>query len=346
MMITKMRLTSDELKVFKKIACEHDAKILSALGFEINGNINIQSACPVHGGDNKTAFSYHLGKCCWSCFTHNCHQKYGNDIIGLCRGLKKMNFQDTIDWIKEVISSDQFEEIKINKEQYNSLHNPLICDKRLKNLDPTHDFIQLRNFSEETCKYFESGVSVSGKTYHHRLMVPIRNISGELVGITGRSIFEKNNDGWYYPSRFTIDDKFKKLFVKWRNYPKGFNKSIEIYNIDKACSSIQSSGIVVIVEGPFDCWRLHSCGLKNTVALLGSSLSISQFNLLQKCGAKTFAIALDSDDAGQAAYQRIKSLYGDKVKISKIFFDKKDPDSLTDDEFNRYITPQINILTK
>jgi hypothetical protein len=59
-----MRLTSDELKVFKKIACEHDAKILSALGFEINGNINIQSACPVHGGDNKTAFSYHLGKCC------------------------------------------------------------------------------------------------------------------------------------------------------------------------------------------------------------------------------------------------------------------------------------------
>ena len=103
---------------------------------------------------------------------------------------------------------------------------------------------------------------------------------------------------------------------------------------------------MVIVEGPFDCWRLHSCGLKNTVALLGSSLSVSQFNLLQKCGAKTFAIALDSDDAGQAAYQRIKSLYGDKVKISKIFFDKKDPDSLTDEEFNRYITPQINILTK
>ena len=129
-----MRLTSDELKVFKKIACEHDAKILSALGFEINGNINIQSACPVHGGDNKTAFSYHLGKCCWSCFTHNCHQKYGNDIIGLCRGLKKMNFQDTIDWIKEVISSDQFEEIKINKEQYNSLHNPLICDKKTKKI--------------------------------------------------------------------------------------------------------------------------------------------------------------------------------------------------------------------
>lgn len=345
-MMTKTKLTSDELKSFKKIACENDTKILNALGFEINGNINIQSSCPVHGGDNQTAFSYHLGKCCWSCFTHNCHRKYGNDIIGLCRGLKKTSFQETIDWIREVINSDQFEEVKINREQYNSLYNPPICDKRLEKLDASHDFIKLRRFSEETCKYFESGVSTGGKTYHHRLMVPIRNVAGQLVGITGRSIFDKNNDGWYYPSRFTIDDKFKKLFVKWRNYPKGFNKSIEIYNIDKACATINSTGIAVIVEGPFDCWRLHSYGLKNTVALLGSSMSLNQLALLQKCGAKKLAIALDSDDAGQAAYQRIKNLYGDKIQMSKIFLDKKDPDGLTDDEFNKYVAPQLKVLSK
>ena len=342
----KTKLTSDELKAFKKIACENDTKILSALGFEVIGSSNIQSSCPVHDGDNQTAFSYHLGKCCWSCFTHGCHRKYGNDIIGLVRGLKKISFQETIDWIQEVIESEEFQQIKVNRSDNTQTFNQPLRDDRLKNLDPLHPFIKSRGFTESICKFFESGVSLKGKTYHHRLMVPIRNINGDLVGITGRSIFEKNLHGWHYPDSFTIDENFRRLFVKWRNYPRGFNKSIEIYNIQNACSSIDESGVAVIVEGPFDCWRFHSYGLKNTVAILGSSMSLNQINMLLKCGAKKLAIALDSDEAGQSAFKRIKNIYGDKIQIYKISMDKKDPDSLTEEEFTKYIVPQIKVLSK
>jgi hypothetical protein len=43
---------------------------------------------------------------------------------------------------------------------------------------------------------------------------------------------------------------------------------------------------------------------------------------------------------------RIKNLYGDKIQMSKIFLDKKDPDGLTDDEFNKYVAPQLKVLSK
>jgi len=345
-MTTKTTLNSEELKIFKKIACENDYKILQALGFEFNGSSAVQQECPVHGGDNQTAFSYHFGKCCWSCFTHGCHHKYGNDIIGLVRGLKKISFSDAIDWIQSVIDSDDFADAIVSRNRQELADNKIISDARLSKLDQNHDFIKSRGFSPELCKFFEAGVSTNGKTYHHRLMIPIRNINGNLVGITGRSIFEKNNLGWYFPEKYTIDETYRKLYGKWRHYPKGFNKSIEIYNIHNAASEIKKTGFAVIVEGPFDCWRMHMYGVRNVVAVMGSSLSNRQADLLQSVGANKLGLMMDSDEAGIKAASRIKSLFNSRFSISKILTDNKDPDMLSREDFESQVLPQIQVLTK
>jgi len=345
-MMTKTILNSEEIKIFKKIACENDYKILQALGFEFNGNSSVQQECPVHGGDNPTAFSYHFGKCCWSCFTHGCHQKYGNDIIGLVRGLKQISFAESIEWIQSVIESDDFNDFSITRNRQEIVSNKVISDGRLSKLDKSHQFIKSRGFTEKVCEFFEAGVSLNGKTYHHRLMIPIRNINGDLVGITGRSIFEKNKLGWYFPEKYTIDETYRKLYAKWRHYPKGFNKSIEIYNINNAADEIKSSGFAVVVEGPFDCWRMHMYGIKNVVGIMGSSMSNRQADLLHSVGAVKLGLMLDSDEAGTKAASKIKSLFNSRFSISKILTDNKDPDMLSLEEFNCKVLPQIKVLSK
>lgn len=340
---TTKKLSSDELREFKKIACENDTKIVQALGFEYAGGSSIQQSCPIHGGDNPSAFSYHFGKCCWSCFTHQCHKKLGNDIIGLVRGVLGLSFQDAITWIQEIINSEKFEPFLVEREQP-KIVNPVLSHDRLKKLDCKHPFIKSRGFTEEIACFFESGVSLFGKTYHHRLMVPIKNQNGDLVGITGRSIFAKNEHGWHYPKNYTISEEFRRLYVKWRNYPKGFNKSIEVYNIHNAKQSIMESGFAVVVEGPFDCWRMHSYGVKNVIAILGSSMSRRQGDILSNNGAKKLALMLDSDEAGIKASLRIKSMFNKEFDVSRILTEQKDPDSVSQEEFDSTIAPQIRAI--
>ena len=339
------KLNSEEIKLFKIIACSNDIKILTALGIKITGTFSIKQKCPIHNGDNPGAFSYNTDKCCWSCFTHHCEQKYGNDIIGLVRGVLSLSFVESIDWINKIIGSDStnVNEVKIEVEKKKTF-NTAISDARLKKLNKNHPYIKSRDFSIDTCEFFESGVLDKGKYYHHRLMIPIRDLFGNLVGITGRSIYNKNADGWYYPDRFNIDENYKKLFCKWKNYPRGLNKSTELYNIHNSKQEIKDTGICIIVEGPFDCWRLHSFGLNNVVAILGSTMSNRQIETLISCGAKHLLLALDSDKAGKEATQRIQKIFSKTIKISTIILDEKDPEQMKISDYRRIIKPQIEAI--
>ena len=125
---------------------------------------------------------------------------------------------------------------------------------------------------------------------------------------------------------------------------EGFNKSIEVYNIHNAKQSIKESGFAVVVEGPFDCWRMHSYGVKNVIAILGSSMSKRQSEILLNSGAKKLALMLDSDEAGVKASLRIKSMFNKEFDISRILTDKKDPDSISMEEFHATIAPQIRAI--
>jgi DNA primase len=335
----------------KTIAKKYEKELLHLLGFSNITNKGIQQKCPIHGGDNPTAFSYDLYKHCWSCFSQHCEKVHGNDIIGLVRGIKNLSFNDAVKWLKElVIDNKNIDWSKIDEsidfENLQSIHkksyNKVIDESKLDNLVKDYSSLQDRGFNEETLKTFEGGVSTVGEMYHHRFMIPIRNELTKLVGFTGRSIYNKcSKCGMFHKDECPKPEQGKD-YSKWRHYPPLFHKQIELYNIDKAKSYIYKTNTCVIVEGPFDVWKLWQHGVKNVVGSFGTSLSYEQCSLLTRQNCINLILMFDTDDAGIKATK-------DSVKMTnqifKVFVPELpkdiDPGELGISEYNEYIKPFI-----
>jgi len=95
----------DKLNAIKEIANFKIEEIFDALGINYRERYNyIVSSCPIHGGDRADAFSWHLDRSIWKCFSRECEAEYGADIIGLIRGIKKCNFGEAVSFISKFIN--------------------------------------------------------------------------------------------------------------------------------------------------------------------------------------------------------------------------------------------------
>ena len=94
-------ITQDTLiELREKLPLLHEP-ILRKLGIiEDNGYIinaeNIRGPAICHNGDNPTGFSYYFQTGNWRCWTHNCHEKYGDDFIGLIRAISGKGFKEAV----------------------------------------------------------------------------------------------------------------------------------------------------------------------------------------------------------------------------------------------------------
>ena len=333
----------------KKLAESYDELILKSLGFQFVSERGVQQNCPVHNGDNNAAFSYDRSKNCWSCFTHQCHKKHGNDIIGLVRSVKNASFSEAVEWINSVINSPELTLGYVPKEQreiQKSLNSP-IDESHLKKLKPVSS-IPSKRFQQETIRHFQCGVvnERNVRPQHHRIMIPLRNESGNLIGFSGRSIYDKCKEtGFFIPNWLDKNSPYVRMYSKWRHYPKGLNKSIELYNSHEAKNWISRLGFAIVVEGPFDLWRLWELGVKNCVATYGCTISNHQVNAIKNFGAKFIAIMFDADKAGEEGYNKSRILHESKIDIVKVVIPNgKDPADLTDGEYNDELRPQLTVL--
>lgn len=347
-MQTMEKISNSEIK---KLANSYDLPILQRLGFDNITNRGVQQSCPIHGGDNPLAFSFDRNKMCWSCFTHGCHKKYGNDIIGLIRAVKSINYNEAIDWIVETINDPEATAGYTPQEKIFIANPPnkILDESILLNLDKDFSSISDRLFLESTMLHFQCGVPKNSvKMQHERLMIPIRNSAGQLVGFTGRSIYGKcERTGGYHPDWANSDGKFTTVFSKWKHYPKGLNKSSELYNFNESKKWIERVGFAIVVEGPFDLWRLWELGVKNCVATFGCSLSRDQFSKLSDIKCKCIAIAFDDDLAGSSGFEKAKIMFQDKTVIEKLFLPEgKDPGALSIEDYNTILKPQLSVLRK
>jgi 5S rRNA maturation endonuclease (ribonuclease M5) len=322
----------------KALAARYDLFLLERLGFENITNEGVQCCCPIHGGDNPTAFSYDTNRNLWSCFTQKCHSQYGNDFIGLIRSVNSCSFLNAINWVMDNLNEDQIESFNRNKSIYgNSTDggffkpNKIISDEKLNNLSQDLTCLSDRNFNQETINLFQAGLCKSNKIMHQRIMIPIRNIDGQIVGFTGRTVHDFNSSsGGYHPDWFTPKEERGRFFSKWRTYPKNFSKSIELYNIDKAKKHIKETNACFIVEGPFDVWRLWESGIKNCVATLGTGLTNQQADLISESGCIYLYILYDQDKPGQKAASTIKKAHSNRFCVYNINLPLgSDPASLT-----------------
>jgi DNA primase len=132
-------------------------------------------------------------------------------------------------------------------------------------------------------------------TFRNRLIFPIRDPQGEVLGFGGR---------WLGPS--TADAP------KYLNSPESpvYKKDEILYNLDQARKPIRDMESVVLVEGYMDCLALVQAGFTNVVANCGTALTRTQVGMLRKLAPKVICL-YDSDKAGQAAMEKAMNLFLD-----------------------------------
>lgn len=154
----------------------------------------------------------------------------------------------------------------------------------------------------------------SGKPYdrfRHRLMFPIHNASGRLVGFGGRTLG---------------DDKAKYINTSETDR---FHKGFLLYGLHLAKREIRDTGRAVLCEGYFDVIGTVACGYEGAVAGMGTALTPEQAKLLSRY-AEEIVVAYDGDNAGENAFRRaLPLLLGDGLGVRRARFPgSHDPDSL------------------
>jgi DNA primase len=121
--------------------------------------------------------------------------------------------------------------------------------------------------------------------FRNRLMFPIRNIQGNVLGFGGRA----------------LDDSLPKYL----NSPQTpvFDKSSSLYGIDRAKTAIRQKDQAVIVEGYIDVLAAHQHGYSNVIASMGTAMTDKQLAILKGL-TRNLILALDADTAGEEAVSR------------------------------------------
>ena len=149
-------------------------------------------------------------------------------------------------------------------------------------------------------------------------MFPIHDGEGQLVAYAGRS----------------MDDSEPRYL-----FPSGFRKSQVVYNLHRAVGEAgEPAGSAIVVEGFFDCLRVHQAGYRNVVALMGSSLAEAQEELL-RTHFQQLVLMLDGDNAGRRASQQLLTHLRRKVSLSLAQVPNgQQPDQLSDEEIKRILS--------
>ncbi|MDD2181398.1 MAG: DNA primase [Bacilli bacterium] len=119
--------------------------------------------------------------------------------------------------------------------------------------------------------------------YYNRIMFPLTDITGKIVGYSGR--IYNNEDSAKY-----INTKETPIFKKGEL----------LYNYHRAIDECRQKKQVIIMEGFMDVIRCHASGIKNTVATMGTAITKNQALLIKKI-APDVIICFDGDDAGARA---------------------------------------------
>jgi len=177
-------------------------------------------------------------------------------------------------------------------------------------------FLQAKGFSEQ--EIFLAGLGVkkergSGfyERFRDRLMFPINDLHGAPIGFSGRTLDPQEPGGKYINTPQTLI----------------YNKSLLLFNLDKAKNDIKKEDLAIIVEGQMDAVSVYQAGSHNVIATSGTALTIDQIKILKRYSSN-LAIAFDTDVAGESAAKRgIDLILSEEMNVRVIVLPQgKDPD--------------------
>lgn len=319
------------------------------------GQDSLSGPCPIHQGTNPTQFRVSLSKNCWNCFG-DCHGG-GNvlDFVAKMEKVDPVAAANRlIDWFQ--LDRVQLNGARDNREPAAKSRRATPSEASTKDspagpdstslprsshqavastlppvkeepgvnkplgfqleLDSSHPYLAERGLTSETIREFGLGYCGKG-VMAQRIAIPIRNVTGELVGYAGRWPGEP-----------------PEARPKYR-LPDGFRKSSEIYRLAEALQEPPEQPLV-IVEGFFDVMKLWQIGVRKCGALMGSSLSVAQATLLAEHikPSSHVLVMFDEDNAGREGRDDVVRRLALKSYVRVVAFAEEgfQPERLTAEE--------------
>lgn len=255
------------------------------------GPNDLSAKCPFHrksDGTEERSSSFAMNLDTGLYFCHSCGAK-GNLFtffrdLGIPRQEIQLNYQNLIDAAK-----DNFPAAKdpIRAEIFD--RNP-VDHRVLGLLDYESNDLRAAGFTSESLKYFEVGFD----QWHMRVTYPIRDLGGQLVAISGRSVTGS-------VPKYKI---YNQEYIVWGLPPREeWQRGNVLYNGHRLYALYQSKEPVdiIIVEGFKACMWVHQAGFTNVGALLGHYLTAPQKWILEDLtggGGGTVYMFLDNNGPG------------------------------------------------
>jgi len=309
---------------------------------------NWRALCPFHN-EKTPSFMISRDKQIWHCF--GCGE--GGDIFSFIQKIEGLEFAEALRLLAQKagvklvaqdprMSSQKNRLLDINKLAANFWHKTLLESSQAQKArdylkkrgvndqivsdfkigyavdswDSLIKFLRSKNFSAN--EIFLAGLSVKKERgedfydrFRDRLIFPINDVHGNAVGFTGRTL--------------KADDKQ----AKYINTPQTliYNKSLVLYNLDKAKQEIKKQDLAIVVEGQMDAIASVQAGVENVIASSGTAFTLDQTKILKRY-TNNIAIAFDTDLAGESAAKRgIDVVLGQEMNVKIITLPYgKDPD--------------------
>lgn len=239
------------------------------------------------------------------------------------------------------LSFDFFRENLAKAAKESSIHryitnrqisDPLIAGFQLGYIGPgwtqLHQFLTARKISLQVQE--KAGLIKTGEKggyydrLRDRLIFPIRDFKGRVLGFAGRSV----GDGK----------------PKYLNPPESdlYKKSAVLYGVYEARDNIRKKRRAIVVEGYLDAIRLHEQSWTETVATCGTALTVEHIRMLKRLGTENVVLLFDGDKAGIKAAEKSAILFLENDLDSRVMIlpEGLDPD----DYFKKYNNEDFNIL--
>ena len=303
---------------------------------------NFFCICPFHD-DTNPSMSVSREKQIYTCFT--CHAT-GN-VFTFLMNYDKMSFPEALKYLGDKVGVDtkgvKLEKTESKFQKFYEMYD-LTSKYYQNNLlssygEEARKYLTSRGLNKDIIKKFQVGLSLPNNNdltellvkkkydiadlnkyglsvnnydiYKDRIMFPLFDISGKVIGFSGR--IYKNIDEAKY-----INTKETPIFIKGE----------QLYNYHIAKESVRTSKYLIIMEGFMDVIRASTIGLDNCIALMGTALTHEQMKLIKRL-SNNITLCLDGDKPGQSAAYKIGEEFlkeGIEVKVVTLP-NNDDPDS-------------------
>ena len=252
-----------------------------------SGTDHYRGRCPIHGGEGRDAFHVDVQRNMFHCFACGA----GGNVLDFIAALEGCSIREAGLRLQQQYGSAAR---VVGSRQSNGWQERKLVTKKIEGnpplsfslaLEQGHPYLVQRGLRPETVAYFGVGFCRGPGLMRGRIAIPIHNENSRLIAYCGRA----------------VDSEAPRYL-----FPSGFHKSRTLFNYHRAAAAGGSPGgrRVVIVEGFFDCMRVHQAGLPCVVALMGATLSGEQKELILRRFSEVMLV-LDGDRTGRGATGRV-----------------------------------------